>query len=112
MLLDQFTDTAQRGSAHLAFDLRDDGMGEDIDGEIVISAETARRQAAHLGLDEGEELLRYAIHGALHLMGYDDSTPAGLRSMRQAEDRVLASLEDSPRQSRLQHEHRRTNGGV
>ena len=76
----------------LAFDLRDGPEPAGIEGEIVVSAETARRQAAELGVDAGEELLRYAVHGTLHLMGQDDHTPAGRRHMRQAEDRILAGL--------------------
>jgi len=32
------------------------------------------------------------VHGALHLMGYDDHTPAGRARMRRRENRVLASL--------------------
>ena len=43
----------------LAFDLRDDPEDASIDGEIVVSAETARRQAECLGLTEGEEAVSY-----------------------------------------------------
>ena len=43
-------------------------------GEIVVSFETARREAAARGLALEEELARYLVHGFLHLMGYDDCT--------------------------------------
>lgn len=81
-----------RATDVLAFDLRDDPDDASIDGEIVVSAETARRQAVHLGLAEGEEVLRYVIHGALHLLGHRDKTTAQRRQMRIKEDRILAAL--------------------
>lgn len=76
----------------LAFDLRDDPNDERIEGEIIVSAETVGRQAKDLGVAAAEELLRCAIHGALHLTGRDDATPAQRRQMRQAEDLALAGL--------------------
>ncbi len=76
----------------LSFDLRDDPSAEAIDGEIVVSAETAARQAQQLGIALDQEILRYVVHGALHLVGYDDATAAQRRQMRAREDRVLAHL--------------------
>src|SRR5690606_29065753 len=43
-----------------------------IDGEIVVSADTAAAQAARFGWKIENELALYAVHGALHLAGYDD----------------------------------------
>ncbi len=43
-------------------------------GDIAISLETAARQAPLNGHDTLTELLMLALHGTLHLMGYDDST--------------------------------------
>ncbi len=40
-------------------------------GDVVISVETARRQAASLGHDVAAELALLVIHGCLHLLGYD-----------------------------------------
>jgi probable rRNA maturation factor len=40
-------------------------------GEIVISLDSARRQAEALGHDEVRELSELALHGTLHLLGYD-----------------------------------------
>lgn len=73
----------------LTFDLSDSGSAGPIDGEIVVSVDTARRQAADLGVELREEVLRYVIHGVLHLSGYDDATPGERRRMRREEDRVL-----------------------
>lgn len=44
---------------------------EDSIGDLVISVETARRQAKRYGVKLNEELLRLLIHGTLHLFGYD-----------------------------------------
>lgn len=40
-------------------------------GDVYIGAEQAARQAAELGIPPGEEVLRLAIHGTLHVLGYD-----------------------------------------
>lgn len=80
----------------LSFSLGD-GEGsagsEDALGEIVISAETALRQAPSYRTTPERELARYAIHGALHLVGYDDGTPGEKRQMRRRERKYLALLE-------------------
>ncbi len=76
----------------LAFDLRDVPGDELIEGEVVVSSETACRQGRRFRADPGQELLRYAIHGTLHLVGHDDHTPEGRRRMRQAENRILSDL--------------------
>jgi rRNA maturation RNase YbeY len=77
----------------ISFDLRDDEDDEAIDGEVVISGERACVQARDLGVSEDEELLRYVIHGVLHLMGYDDSVQEDRQRMSLAEDQVLSSLD-------------------
>jgi probable rRNA maturation factor len=52
-------------------------------GEIVISLDAARRQAAELGHSELRELQELTLHGVLHLLGYD----------HQADDGNMDSLE-------------------
>lgn len=66
-----------------------DASGEALDGEIIVSAETARAQGAQFGWGAEDELLLYAIHGALHLVGYDDLDPNEAARMRAAEARYL-----------------------
>lgn len=78
----------------LTFDLRDDLANGPIDAEIVLSAETAERQARQYRTEPSQELLRYAIHGTLHLVGFDDHTPGKRRRMRKEEDRILATMID------------------
>lgn len=58
-------------------------------GEIVVSAECALREARARGIGAAEELERYAIHGLLHILGYDDATSPGRRRMRALERRYL-----------------------
>jgi probable rRNA maturation factor len=56
-----------------------------LEGEIVVSAETAIRSAPQYKLTPGDELLLYVVHGALHLVGYDDSTAKKRAKMRKKE---------------------------
>lgn len=58
-------------------------------GEIVISAETARREALARGMDPSEELARYAVHGLLHLAGWSDATSAEAAAMRRCQEKIL-----------------------
>ena len=60
-------------------------------GEIYISTDRVRDNAASLGVSLKEELHRVIFHGALHLCGYKDKTPRHEKEMRAAEDRYLSS---------------------
>ena len=53
----------------LSFALHDDG--EPPLGDIYLGYETAARAAKELGTGPAEELIRLAIHGLLHILGYD-----------------------------------------
>jgi probable rRNA maturation factor len=63
-------------------------------GDVVISVETARRQARarHRALDE--EVTRLLIHGTLHLLGYDHERSADAREMRAVERRLFRVVRD------------------
>lgn len=54
-------------------------------GDVVISAETADRQAAAAGRALRDELAALLIHGILHLLGYDHQTPSEARRMKRLE---------------------------
>ena len=66
------------------------GCGKSIEGEVVISAETAASNAARYATDPQHELALYLVHGLLHLCGYDDLTPQEKRLMRRREAEALA----------------------
>ena len=58
-------------------------------GDVVISAETAKRQAEAAGRKTGEEILFLMIHGILHLLGYDHEKNAKERRKMEAKEREL-----------------------
>ena len=61
-------------------------------GDIVVSADTAKRMAKKLGLPFREELARYLVHGALHLLGYDDKKTKDRNRMHKRQESILGSL--------------------
>jgi probable rRNA maturation factor len=64
-------------------------------GDVVISADTARRQAEKAGHSLAEELGLLAVHGTLHLLGYEDETPSGRARMRRLADKHLMATQSS-----------------
>ena len=62
-----------------------------IEGEVVVNADQARRQAAGAAHSVEDELLLYAVHGVLHLLGHDDADPQDRRRMHERALQVLAS---------------------
>jgi len=61
-------------------------------GEVVVSVEKAIAEARRRHLPLASEIALYTAHGVLHLLGYDDHTPADRRRMRRAERQALASV--------------------
>ncbi len=80
----------------LTFPLDVDGRGRVTAGEVVLCVPEARRRAGGHGVTVRQELLLYAVHGLLHLCGYDDRTTAGFRRMHRKEDDILARLGVGP----------------
>jgi rRNA maturation RNase YbeY len=76
----------------LTFELEHDSHGRVLGGEVVVCVPVARRQAKILGNRVGNELLLYALHGMLHLCGFDDRTPADFAAMHVREDQILTQL--------------------
>ena len=58
-------------------------------GEMVISAETARREARRRRLPLPAEIARYAVHGLLHLAGWSDDGARAAAAMRAAQEKIL-----------------------
>jgi probable rRNA maturation factor len=61
-------------------------------GEIVVSHETAAREAAARKLPRDEELCRYCVHGFLHLLGYEDTTAAQRKAMFVVQEKALKRM--------------------
>ena len=76
----------------LTFELDHDTRGRCTAGEIVICPSYAKREAKKRKTDVNDELLLYALHGLLHLSGYDDLTPVDYAKMHREEDRILTAI--------------------
>ena len=75
----------------ITFPLSEPAKGS-LAGDIVVSAETARRRAREFGWTARQELAYYVVHGLLHLTGHDDTSPARRRAMRARERSVMRGL--------------------
>ena len=64
------------------------GLPEQL-GDVIISVDTAIRQAATHNLNLEDELALLAVHGVLHLLGYEDETVEGSAEMRVRERDIL-----------------------
>ena len=69
-----------------------DNADEDgtIEGDIFVSVERVKENAAELKIPFEDELHRVLIHGVLHLLGHDDTTPELKAAMRKEEDKCLS----------------------
>jgi len=79
----------------LAFDLTHKsqlGSCSTLSGEIIISIDTAKRNAKKYNNSFGNEIKLYMIHGILHLLGYDDTTKSKRELMRKKEKELLEIL--------------------
>jgi probable rRNA maturation factor len=72
-----------------------ESAGPVLHGEIFICPAEAAAWARHFRTTWQSELARYAIHGVLHLRGFDDTTPAARRKMKREEGRLLRQLDKS-----------------
>ena len=75
----------------LAFPLEVAGAAGGLVGQIVISRDTARRQARRLGVPLALELRLLVTHGVLHVIGYDDRDPVEAHLMHCRERAILES---------------------
>jgi probable rRNA maturation factor len=79
----------------LSFSLREGEFGDVAGsiGDVVISIETAARQAAENGFTLTEEVDRLLVHGVLHLAGYDHEVSVReKRRMRRKEKQLLRAV--------------------
>ncbi len=75
----------------IAFPLAE-GPDDPFLGEVYASWDTARREAAERGLPAQRELALYAVHGTLHLLGYDDHEPSDRARMHARQEELLESF--------------------
>jgi len=68
-----------------------------LEGEVVVSADTASRTAPRFAWSGADELLLYVIHGTLHLVGLDDRTPHDRAAMQARERTCLRRFGLEPR---------------
>lgn len=61
-------------------------------GEIFISLDEAVLNARRFRVSWQSEVVRYIVHGALHLQGYDDQSPSARRQMKCRENQLLKTL--------------------
>ena len=88
----------------ITFDLRADPTkpwqhGDALEGDLAICLDQAVRVSSSLRDHRSEtrlEVLLYAVHGLLHLMGMDDNSAAAAAAMHEKEDRLLSSIGIGP----------------
>jgi probable rRNA maturation factor len=70
----------------LSFSLEEDLL----EGEIYIGIDTARLQAEDYKVSLTNEIMRLAVHGALHIIGYNDSSPSEKEKMHILENKYIS----------------------
>ena len=75
----------------ITFDQSEDNL---IAGDIYISVDRVRENAANSTIPFKEELKRVMIHGILHLLGYDDKSEEEKKQMRKKEEACLSLYVD------------------
>ena len=79
----------------LAFPQESSGAAaESLLGDVVVSVDTAARQAQEAGHSLADELALLTVHGTLHLLGLQDETPGGRRWMQRQAAEVLRAWEE------------------
>jgi len=78
------------------------GIGTVVYGELYICIDDAIAQAHRFRTTWQAEVVRYVVHGVLHLVGYDDLKPGARRVMKQRENRLVKQLAAKFRLAALQ----------
>jgi probable rRNA maturation factor len=83
----------------------DHGSSPDhLHGEIFVCIDDARKQASEFKTTWQSEIGRYTAHGFLHLLGYDDLSPAKRKLMKSRENALMRDLESHPALAQLAYE--------
>ena len=67
--------------------------GDTVSGDLFISVDSVRENAAFYGTEFKDELNRVIVHGVLHLIGYDDHSEEDIKEMRAKENYYLSLRE-------------------
>jgi probable rRNA maturation factor len=76
----------------ITFDYAEPAERKRLHGEIFICVDEAVGQASRFRASWQSELLRYLVHGVLHLCGYDDQQASDRRKMKREEERLVSGL--------------------
>lgn len=76
----------------ITFDYRERSDSQILHGEIFVCIDEALAQAARFRTCWQSEVVRYLVHGLLHLAGYDDRRRSARYKMKQAENRLLKNI--------------------
>jgi rRNA maturation RNase YbeY len=76
----------------IAFDYSDSASPALLAGDVFICVDEAIRQARKYKTTWQSELARYAVHGILHLCGFDDQRSGARKKMKHEEDRLMRQL--------------------
>ena len=76
----------------ITFDYTDASQPKLLAGEVFVCLDEALAQAYRFRVSWQNELVRYIVHGILHLSGYDDNTAAARRNMKREENRLIRQL--------------------
>jgi probable rRNA maturation factor len=71
---------------------RQDACPTTLHGELFVCVDEAVLQAKQFDTSWQAEVVRYIVHGVLHLLGHDDLKPALRRKMKRAENRLVRLL--------------------
>jgi probable rRNA maturation factor len=73
----------------ITFDYTDANRPKLLTGEIFVCLDEALAQAPRFRVNWQNELVRYIVHGILHLSGFDDKTATARRKMKREENRLM-----------------------
>lgn len=87
----------------ITFSHRELPSSTELHGEIYVCVDEAVALAPRFRTTWQAEVVRYAVHGCLHLQGYDDLEPAARRRMKRVENRVMRAVRNRFAVSEIGH---------
>ncbi len=81
-------------------------------GDVVISIDTAQKQANARQWDVEDEAALLLVHGILHLLGYEDDSLAGSNQMKRIETAILGKPLDKVNTETIRSAETTRSGGI